>query len=117
MKRLTKSFFTEAKPKSKRYKVSLGKQLGDGSTGAEFGGYQTAAVDNEDLIVNILDAQGNPVNNSSYQELINLKNSIGIGMRGSSSNRYTMVDEGMMLNSALPHKEVTPKSWQGPLQI
>jgi mono/diheme cytochrome c family protein len=111
---LDKAIFTEAKPKSKRYKVSLGKQLGDGSTGAEFGGYQTAAVDNEDLIVNILDAQGNPVTNSSNQELINLKNSIGIGMRGSASNRYTMVDEGMMLNSALPHKEVTPKSWQGP---
>ena len=35
-------------------------------------------------------------------------------MRGSASNRYTVVKEGMILNSALPAKEVTPKSWQGP---
>ena len=35
-------------------------------------------------------------------------------MRGSASNRYYIVDEGMILNSALPAKEVTPKSWQGP---
>ena len=111
---LDKAVVTQVKPESKRYKVVLGKQLGDGSTGAEFGGYQTAAVDNEDLIVTILDSQGNPVTKSATQELINLKNSIGIGMRGSASNRYTMVEEGMMLNSALPHKEVTPKSWQGP---
>lgn len=35
-------------------------------------------------------------------------------MRGSHSNRYNVVDEGIILNSALPAKEVTPKSWQGP---
>ena len=35
-------------------------------------------------------------------------------MRGSASNRYYVVDDGMILNSALPAKEVTPKSWQGP---
>ena len=35
-------------------------------------------------------------------------------MRGSHSNRYSVVDEGIILNSALPAKEVTPKSWQGP---
>jgi len=35
-------------------------------------------------------------------------------MRGSASNRYHVVKEGMILNSALPAKEVTPKSWQGP---
>ena len=35
-------------------------------------------------------------------------------MRGSASNRYNIVKEGMVLNSALPAKEVTPKSWKGP---
>ena len=35
-------------------------------------------------------------------------------MRGSASNRYNIVKEGMVLNSALPAKEVAPKSWQGP---
>jgi len=114
---LDKAIVLGDKPPSKRYKVSIGKQIGDGQIGAEFGGYQTAAVDNEDLVVEILDAQGKPIqgqNEESEEALLLLKNSIGIGMRGSASNRYAIVKEGMVLNSALPHKEVTPKSWQGP---
>lgn len=110
---LDKAIVYGNKPKSKRYKVSLGKQLGDGIAGAEFGGYQTAPVDNEDLVVEILDENGKPLSKEN-DSLLKIKNSIGIGMRGSASNRYNIVDEGMMLNSALPHKEVTPKSWQGP---
>ena len=35
-------------------------------------------------------------------------------MRGSTSDRWRIVDDGMLLYSALPHKEVSPKSWQGP---
>jgi len=110
---LDKAIVSGAKPKSKRYKVTLGKNLGDGILGAEFGGYQTAPVDNEDLVVEIFDENGTPLAKEK-EALHKLKNSIGIGMRGSASNRYTVVEEGMMLNAALPHKEVTPKSWQGP---
>jgi len=43
-----------------------------------------------------------------------IKNNIGIGMRGSTSERYKIVKEGLMLSSALPAIEVAPKSWQGP---
>ena len=105
------------KPQSKRYKVTLGKNLGCGEAGAEFGGYQTAPVNNEDLVVEILNGDGNPIqsaNELENEELVRVKNKIGIGMRGSASNRYNIVKEGMVLNSALPAKEVTPKSWQGP---
>ena len=102
---LDKAIVRGEKPESKRYKVILGKDKGDGVSGAEFGGYQTAPLNNKDFIVQILH------NSDSIQKT---KNKIGIGMRGSASNRYYVVDEGMILNSALPAKEVTPKSWQGP---
>lgn len=114
---LDKAIVFGDKPESKRYKVTLGKQIGDGKTGAEFGGYQTTSVSNKDLLVEILNNQGKSIESFSNQEidsLIMLKNKIGIGMRGSASNRYGIVKEGMLLNSALPAKEVTPKSWQGP---
>ena len=84
---------------------------------AEFGGYQTAPVNNEDLVVEILNGDGDPIQTTIESEndpLTRIKNKIGIGMRGSASNRYNIVKEGMVLNSALPAKEVTPKSWQGP---
>ena len=113
---LDKALIKGKKPKSRRYKVILGKNKGDDVLGAEFGGYQTAPINNKDFDVQILDMNGKPVKKSaSFSDSIKLlKNKIGIGMRGSSSNRYYIVDDGMILNSALPAKEVTPKSWQGP---
>ena len=113
---LDKALVKGEKPKSRRYKVVLGKNKGDDVLGAEFGGYQTAPVNNKDFDVQILDINGKPVKKSASigDSIKVLKNKIGIGMRGSSSNRYYIVDEGMILNSALPAKEVTPKSWQGP---
>ena len=113
---LDKALIKGKKPKSRRYKVILGKNKGDDVLGAEFGGYQTAPINNKDFDVQILDMSGKPVKKSaSFSDSIKLlKNKIGIGMRGSSSNRYYIVDDGMILNSALPAKEVTPKSWQGP---
>ncbi len=114
---LDKAIVFGSKPQSKRYKVTLGKNLGCGESGAEFGGYQTAPVNNEDLVVEILNGDGDPIQTTIESEndpLTRIKSKIGIGMRGSASNRYNIVKEGMVLNSALPAKEVTPKSWQGP---
>ena len=113
---LDKALIKGKKPKSRRYKVILGKNKGDDVLGAEFGGYQTAPINNKDFQVKILDSDGKPINKTAniIDSIKSLKNKIGIGMRGSASNRYYIVDEGMILNSALPAKEVTPKSWQGP---
>jgi len=114
---LDKAILYGEKPPSKRYHVAIGQEKGDGVSGAEFGGYQTAPINNEDFVVSVLDAQGNPIQKKSVEEqqaLMVLKNKIGLGMRGSASNRYSTVPEGLILYSALPAKEVTPKSWQGP---
>jgi len=114
---LDKAIVSGEKPDSKHYRVKIGKNIGTGSSGAEFRGYQTAPVDNENLIVEVLDRDGNPIKNLKNNQLdllSSIQDKIGIGMRGSHSNRYTVVEEGIILNSALPAKEVTPKSWQGP---
>lgn len=114
---LDKAIMYGKQPPTKRYKVSIGKQKGDGLSGAEFGGYQTAPINNEDFSISLLDANGNSIENETTQEeedLVSLKNKIGLGMRGSASNRYSTVPEGLILYAALPAKEVTPKSWQGP---
>ncbi|SNZ01065.1 DUF1592 domain-containing protein [Flagellimonas pacifica] len=114
---LDKAIVFGEKPESKRYKVTLGKQIDSNETGAEYGGYQTAAIKKGDFLIEVLDDDGKQVEYITTQEkdtLIALKNKIGIGMRGSASNRYTIVEEGLLLNSALPAKEVAPKSWQGP---
>ena len=75
---LNKAIVNGMKPESKKYKVILGKNKGDGISGAEFGGYQTAPISNKDFIVQIFGK------NDSVQKI---KNKIGIGMRGSASNR------------------------------
>ena len=109
---LDKALVNGEKLKSSRYKVILGKNKGDDFSRAEFGGYQTAPINNKDFDVQVLDISGNTIKESSISgdSLSLLKNKVGIGMRGSASNRYYIVVEGMILNSALPAKEVTPKS-------
>jgi uncharacterized membrane protein len=114
---LDKAIVLGDKPKSFRYKVTIGQNNDIDKEGAEYGGYQTAAIKSEDFLIDILNEKGHSIKGNTQQEKDTIKatkNKIGLGMRGSSSNRYSVVKEGMLLNSALPAKEVTPKSWQGP---
>ena len=62
---LDKALVNGEKPKSRRYKVILGKNKGDDISGAEFGGYQTAPINNKDFDVQILDMNGNTIKESS----------------------------------------------------
>ena len=64
-KALDKALVKGEKPKSRRYKVILGKNKGDDVLGAEFGGYQTAPINNKDFNVQILDMNGKPVMKSA----------------------------------------------------
>ncbi|WP_299547290.1 DUF1592 domain-containing protein [Seonamhaeicola sp.] len=97
------------KPVSKKYKVTFGKNIGVDKPSAEFGGYQSAPVKSDNFIIDVID--GNGINIDSTDSI---KEMIGIGMRGSSSDRYSVEEDGMILYSALPHKEVPARSWQGP---
>ncbi|WP_190808808.1 DUF1592 domain-containing protein [Flagellimonas sp. S3867] len=104
-------------PKSTHYRIKFGKDIGVDLPSAMVGGYQSAPISSDDLVVDILDENGLPVQpKDSLEEayFIEVKKNIGVGMRGSHADRYEVVENGVILYSALPHKEVSPKSWQGP---
>ena len=105
------------RPPVTRYKITFGKDIGKDKVAAMIGGYQSDPVNKDNFVIDILDEAGNPIKPGtrySESEIDSIKNNVGIGMRGSAADRYGVVDEGMILYSAVPHKEVTPKSWQGP---
>ncbi|WP_282134039.1 DUF1592 domain-containing protein [Seonamhaeicola maritimus] len=106
---LDKAIVTGGKPESKKFKVTFGKGIGIDKFSAEFGGYQSAPVNSDNFVIDVTDGQGNNLDTSDT-----IKKFIGIGMRGSASDRYSVEEEGMILYSALPHKEVPARSWQGP---
>lgn len=106
---LDKAIVFGNKPVSKKYKITVGEGIGKGEISAEFGGYQSVPIKSDNFVVDVFDANG-----ATKTTRDSIKSLIGIGMRGSGSDRFTIVDKGMMLYSALPHKDVPPRSWQGP---
>lgn len=114
---LDKAISPPEKPVVTRYRITFGKGIGKDAPAAMIGGFQSSPIDANDFLVEILNEDDEPVeaNDSVDQARIDdIKMNIGIGMRGSDPDRYEVVDEGIVLYSALPHKEVTPRSWQGP---
>jgi uncharacterized membrane protein/mono/diheme cytochrome c family protein len=108
---LDQAIVTGEKPEVKRYKVEFGSNVGAQKPAGKFGGYQSQAVNPDDFEVLVLNEDGRPV---VGEEITHIQSKIGVGLRGSARDRYRMGAEGMTLYSALPHKEVAPKSWQGP---
>ncbi len=116
-KALDKAIVTGGRPQPLRYRVTLGEGVGATGSAAEIDGYQSAPVPRQHVRVEVLDEDGGPRGASTPEEaqaLQQLEANIGIGMRGSSGDRYRIVEDGMVLLSALPHREQAPKSWQGP---
>jgi len=116
-KALGKAIVTGKRPEPFRVRVRLGKDIGSSGSAAFIGGYQSMPIDSDHVRVEILDSAGKPrIANSDEEkkELLKIERNIGVGMRGSAVDRYRVTNDGIVLDSALPHKEVTPKSWQGP---
>ncbi|RED98391.1 DUF1592 domain-containing protein [Marinoscillum furvescens] len=114
---LDKAIVSGPKPQPIRYKITFGEGIGQGLPAAEFKGYQTAAISGDHFRIDILDANGQEIIGTTEEErdsLRQVKELIGVGMRGSSSDRYGITDQGLILYSAIPHKEQPPRSWQGP---
>jgi mono/diheme cytochrome c family protein len=100
-----------------RYKLSFGRGLGVGKPAGTTGGYQAIPLNANDFVVDILDVDGTPkvgADSAAQMELDRIKRKVTVGFRGSSQERFHTVEEGLVLYSALPHKEVAPGSWQGP---
>jgi len=104
-------------PEPTRYKLRFGKGRGMGLPSSTTGGYQAVPLNVNDFTVDILDSEGAAKVGASAEEqgeLDRVKRKVTVGFRGSSQDRFHTVDEGIVLYSSLPHKEVAPGSWQGP---
>jgi len=106
---LAQAIVTE-RPKTTRYRVTFGRGKGEGQVAGHTGGYQAVPLPTDDFRVEVL-GDDRPTDERALRAL---QKRISVGLRGSSQDRFRTVDEGMMLLSALPHREVVPQSWQGP---
>jgi mono/diheme cytochrome c family protein len=92
-------------PKPLHYKVTFGTNIDRERQGAEVRGYQETPILRPHFLVERVGGD---------KTLPDERDRIGVGMRGSASDRYLMTPGGMLLYSAVPHREQVPKSWQGP---
>lgn len=114
---LNKAIVTGERPPVKRYRVNFGKGKGMDSVAGETGGYQAVILPKNDFLLEVLDADGNPIgpaNEAEQNKWDQLRRKISVGLRGSSRSRFRVVEDGLVLYGALPHREVAPGSWQGP---
>jgi len=105
------------KPEPTRYRVTYGRGVGLDAVGGTTGGYQSVPLSPDHFVVEVLDAEGEakePVDADERAALDAVKRRITTGFRGSSADRFHVVEEGVVLYGALPHKEVAPGAWQGP---
>ncbi len=117
---LDQAIFTE-KPVVTRYRIRIGTDIGKGlpreKAAGRFGGYVSQPVDPAHLVAEVLGADGQPVTvdqSARSGPYANILQNLGIGMRGSHKHRYQVASGGMLLDSAVPHREVAPGSWHGP---
>lgn len=114
---LNQAIVVDERPQPMHYRVSFGKGSGMGLAAGKTGGYQAVPLPTEDFVVDILDAAGQVkvgADMAEQSKLDAIKRKISVGFRGSSQDRFHSVEEGVVLYSALPHKEVAPGAWQGP---
>lgn len=98
-------------------RVTFGKGSGAGKVAGSTGGYQAVQFPTDDFVIELFDAHGETktaADENQRKEFEAIKRHISVGLRGSSQSRWRSVEEGVILYSALPHKEVAPGSWQGP---
>lgn len=104
------------KPEVTHYRVTFGKGRGKGKVAGRTGGYQSVPLNPEDFTVEILQ-DGEPSEgggDAERQARERVQRKISVGLRGSGQDRFRAVDEGMVMLSALPHREKVPQAWQGP---
>jgi len=117
---LDKAIKTGPRPETLRLRVTFGENIDSTPSkrsGAEVRGYQAIPIPNQHFKVDFLDEQGQPIEITDAlhaKEQRTKENVVAVGMRGSANDRFSVRPDGMLLYSAVPHKETTPKSWQGP---
>lgn len=105
------------RPPVTRYRVTFGRGIGRGKIAGTTGGYDSVILPTDEFTVEILDETGRPrvaADDEEQKAFDSIKRRISVGLRGSSQERFCVVENGIILYSALPHREVAPGSWQGP---
>lgn len=117
---LDKAIVSGPRPETRRFRIQFGRDIDADpkkASGQEVEGYQAIPVSKRDFKVEVLDSQGNVAAASDEvqkEKIRTFTNNVGIGMRGSATDRFQVVEDGILLFSAVPHREQVPKSWQGP---
>ncbi len=114
---LAEAIVVGERPASTRYLITFGRGLGKGHLAGTTGGYQALPLETDDFRLDLLDAAGAvlaPIEDTQKKAMERTRRRISVGLRGSAQDRFRVVDEGLMLLSALPHKEKPSESWQGP---
>ena len=102
------------RPEAVRFRVTFGTGVGADSPAAEVGGYQAVPLARNDFLVEVLGDDGRPLAEDADVDLAELRERIGVGLRGSSHSRFRVIEDGLVLYGARPHVERAPASWQGP---
>ena len=92
----------------------VGAGIGEGLVMARTGGYQSVPPSTEDFLIEVLDANGAPREprpGAEREALDALRREISVGLRGSARDRFKVVEDGMVLYGAVPHREVAPGAW------
>ncbi len=114
---LAEAIVTGERPTPTRYRLTFGRGLGKGHLVGTTGGYQAVPLETDDFRLDFLSATGEvvePADDIQKKAMDRIRRRISIGLRGSAMDRFRVVEEGMMLLSALPHQEKPAESWQGP---
>ena len=114
---LTQAIGPKSKPPINRYKLEFGKEISH-KIYARATGYQSVNLSATNYHTHIYDRENNILDESATApsgiKVIDLKKSLMVDFRGSSQQRFGMTDDGVVMYSALPHKEIAPQSWRGP---
>lgn len=114
---LDQAIVSGPRPAPTWYRLRFGKGIGKKQVAGRTGGYQSVPLSTDDFVIDILNADGSvkvAANEEEQKQMDDVKRHISVGLRGSSHSRFRVVEDGVNLYSALPHREVAPGSWQGP---
>ncbi|MEO0480066.1 MAG: DUF1592 domain-containing protein [Planctomycetota bacterium] len=96
------------RPDPLQLRFEFGRGIGMGEGNRRTGGYQSVPLDPNHFRISEPQAEGRGLLSTTDRQRMT------VGLRGSSLDRFHVVDDGLVLYSALPRREVAPMSWQGP---
>ncbi|MEN1678036.1 MAG: DUF1592 domain-containing protein [Planctomycetota bacterium] len=105
---LERALPTGPKPAAAHYRVTLGDEIKPESRAAEIKGYKGQSLSSKHIRVEVLGTHDGAGDQAGIEK------HIGFCLRGSDRRRYSVQDDGVLLQPGKPHREVSPYAWWGP---